>query len=600
MKRLVAVLAALFIVSSAAAAGPQNRAIEISSVIRKEGDKTPVALFEELGALKTAQAYGVLERSLSQVKSAARFRAIFRALRHFLPDEELGPKAIRVTLRYAKGKDSAEALQAAVALSGFGDRANDALFELAEEGKLPGARASALRGLQATIAERGDVGSLELLLDSWLTPRSGSLAQACVLITSFREPEAFKRMAKYLGSKKARYQMCQCILASMGIHPMGTSQALDEGVAQVLFRGIQHKDSRLRYYALDSMATRGGTESLAAVTRLTKDRDPAVRRLALLVVLRSTSNGKGAQGLAGSSDPVARQAAAIYLAESGSPGSLEALHGLLEDENVSVRAEAIRQAGRRRELSSIPPLISCLARENGRLRGDVHYVLTMMTGMDLGFRVGAWRSFWKAEGDGFVMPTIEEARKVAADLAERINSTGETTVSFYGLTVISNNFALVVDNSGSMSADVKDGKSRLDIAKEQICGTIERVRDGALFNVIPFSDNALPMEEVLIEMDDVLREDALLFVEGLRAAGGTNVYEGLAAAFEDEYVDTIYLLTDGDPSSGAITDAVELREEVERWNSVRGVRIHCISVGKASSLLKGLADDSGGEYLEVK
>lgn len=198
------------------------------------------------------------------------------------------------------------------------------------------------------------------------------------------------------------------------------------------------------------------------------------------------------------------------------------------------------------------------------------------------------------------MPTIEEARKIAADLAARRDSTGETTVSFYGLTVISNNFALVVDTSGSMTAKVKDGKSRLDIAKEQISGTIQRIRDGVLFNVIPFSDNALPMEEVLIEMDDTLREDAFLFVEGLRAGGGTNVYEGLAAAFEDEVVDTIYLLTDGDPSAGAITDSVELREEVARWNSVRGIRIHSISVGKASTLLKGLSEDSGGEYIEVK
>ena len=600
LRLFVLLVAVLFSAGAPAGAAPQNRAQEISSTIRREKDKTPAALFEELGSLKTAQALGLLERSLSQVKSARKFGAIFTAMRHFLPDEELGPKALRVTLRYAKGGDKVESRQAATALVGFGPKAEAALFELAQEGKLPDSRAIALKGLQAVLVERGGEESLSLVLDSWKTPRSGSQAQACALISSFREPEAFKRMAKYLASKKARYQMSQIILLSMAAHPLGTSPQLDQGVEQVLYRGTQSKDSRLRYYALDAMATRGGTESLPAVTRLTKDRDPAVRRLALLVVLRSNSNGKGAQGLARSSDPVARQAAAIYLAEDASSGSLEALHGLFEDADTSVRAEAIRQAGRRREMDSIAPLISCLAREKGRLRGDVHYVLTMMTGMDLGLRVGAWQSFWRAEGEGFVMPTVEESRKAAADLAERMNSTGETSVSFYGLTVISNSFALVVDTSGSMTAPVKDGKSRLDIAKEQIAGTIGRIRDGFLFNVIPFSDNALPMEEVLIEMDDVLREDATLFVEGLRAAGGTNVHEGLAAAFEDEYVDTIYLLTDGDPSAGAITDPVELREEVERWNSVRGIRIHCISVGKASALLRGLAEDSGGEYLEVQ
>lgn len=595
-RRALPMLLALLTLSGVLAAAPQNRALELSSTIRREGDKTPVAVFEELGALKTAQAFGVLERSIGQVKSAPRYRAIFRAMRHFVADEELGKKAVRLTLRHAKGRDKVQAPQAATALAAFGPSATEALLELAEEGKLPGPRASALRGLQAEILERGSLELLELVLESWITPRSGTQTQACAIISSFREVDAFKRMAKYLGAKKGSYQMRQTILLAMGSHPFGTSPGLDEGVEQVLYRGVQSKDPRLRYYALDAMATRGGTESLPAVTRLTKDRDPAVRRLALLVVLRSTSNIKGAVGLSRASDPVSRQAAAIFLAESSAPGALEALHALLEDEDSAVRAEAIRQIGRRREAASILPLIDCLSRENGRLRGDAHFVLTMMTGMDLGFRVGSWRSFWRDKGDGFQMPTLEEARKIAAELAANQSEEGMSAVSFYGLTVISNSFALVVDTSGSMTAKVKDGKTRLDIAKEQINGVIKRIRDGALFNIIPFSDNAFPMEEVLIEMDESLREDSMLFVEGLREGGGTNAYEGLAAAFEDEFVDTIYLLTDGVPNG----DPVAIREEVARWNSVRGIRIHCISIGAASSFLKGIAEDSGGEYTEVK
>ncbi len=589
-------LLALLTLSGVAASAPQNRAIELSSIIRREGDKTPVAVFEELGTLKTDQAFGVLERSRGQVKSAPKYRAIHRAMRHFVSDEELGEKAIRFTLRSAKGRDKVEAPQAATALAGFGPAATEALLELAEEGKLPGARASALRGLQAEILERGSLELLDLVLESWMTPRSGTQTQACAIISSFRELEAFKRMAKYVGAKKSSYQMCQTILLAMGSHPFGTSPVLDEGVEQVLYRGVQSKDSRLCYYALDAMATRGGTESLPAVTRLTKDRDPAVRRLALLVVLRSTSNSKGAMGLSKAKDPVSRQAAAIFLAESSAPGALDALHALLEDEDTAVRAEAIRQVGRRRDVASIQPLIDCLSREKGRLRGDAHFVLTMMTGMDLGFRVGSWRSFWRDKGDGFQMPTLEEARKIAAELAANQSEEGMSAVSFYGLTVISDNFALVVDTSGSMTTKVKDGKTRLDIAKEQINGVIKRIREGALFNIIPFADNARPMEEVLIEMDESLREDSMLYVEGLRAGGGTNAYEGLAAAFEDELVDTIYLLTDGIPNG----DPVAIREEVARWNSVRGIRIHCISIGAASAFLKGIAEDSGGEYIEVK
>ena len=89
------------------------------------------------------------------------------------------------------------------------------------------------------------------MLESWVTPRSGTQAQACAVLASFRELDALKRMARYVGSKKGTYQMRQTILRAMAAHPFGTSQTLDEGVEQVLYRGLQIKDPRLRYYALD-------------------------------------------------------------------------------------------------------------------------------------------------------------------------------------------------------------------------------------------------------------------------------------------------------------------------------------------------------------
>ena len=85
----------------------------------------------------------------------------------------------------------------------------------------------------------------------------------------------------------------------------------------------------------------------------------------------------------------------------------------------------------------------------------------------------------------------------------------------------------------------------------------------------------------------------------LRPGGGTNIHDALELAFEDERVDTIYLLSDGAPSTGPIVQADELRDEVARWNSVRGVVIHCIAVGQDHRLLKGLAEDSGGKYVRV-
>ena len=103
----------------------------------------------------------------------------------------------------------------------------------------------------------------------------------------------------------------------------------------------------------------------------------------------------------------------------------------------------------------------------------------------------------------------------------------------------------------------------------------------------------------MIELEGKSRAEALEFAGAVRPWGGTNIHDALELAFEDERVDTIYLLSDGAPSTGPIVQADELRDEVARWNSVRGVVIHCIAVGQDHRLLKGLAEDSGGKYVRV-
>ena len=82
--------------------------------------------------------------------------------------------------------------------------------------------------------------------------------------------------------------------------------------------------------------------------------------------------------------------------------------------------------------------------------------------------------------------------------------------------------------------------------------------------------------------------------------GSTNIFDTLERAFADQDVDTIYLLTDGDPSAGRIKDVEGIAEEVRRWNRTRQIVIHCIGIGTDSPLLKRLAAENGGSYKFVR
>src|SRR6185503_7867115 len=107
--------------------------------------------------------------------------------------------------------------------------------------------------------------------------------------------------------------------------------------------------------------------------------------------------------------------------------------------------------------------------------------------------------------------------------------------------------------------------------------------------------------------------------------GGTNTYDALEAAFAfadlgkgkkreadptgDARVDTIMFLSDGKPTVGRITDPDQIRGAVKNWNKARRIAIHAIAFGVNDALkkggdgadpkfMKGLADDTGGKYVE--
>ena len=63
-------------------------------------------------------------------------------------------------------------------------------------------------------------------------------------------------------------------------------------------------------------------------------------------------------------------------------------------------------------------------------------------------------------------------------------------------------------------------------------------------------------------------------------------------------MDTIYLLSDGDPTTGT-TEPSAILGSIRRANARRGVRIHCISIGKESPLMRELAAQNRGQYRRV-
>jgi Mg-chelatase subunit ChlD len=176
---------------------------------------------------------------------------------------------------------------------------------------------------------------------------------------------------------------------------------------------------------------------------------------------------------------------------------------------------------------------------------------------------------------------------------------------FFGIKLETRRVLFVLDVSGSMQdpiADAEGGKevTRLERASAELERCLDELDEKSFFNLITFAQDVAQWKERITELTPETLAEAKEFVRGFRAGGGTNLFGGLKAAFQDLDADTIYVLTDGEPTVGEIVDPAAIRSTIASWNQRRGVKIHAISLGAGIRVLQWLAEDSGGTYLELR
>jgi len=267
-------------------------------------------------------------------------------------------------------------------------------------------------------------------------------------------------------------------------------------------------------------------------------------------------------------------------------GELACKH--INDKDWRTRAAAFELAVAAPTKGAVTALIARLKREKGRLQQDVVAALQKITGA--GFvSHKQWLSWWKREQDSIQLPlTSEPASPHEAPAG---------TTAYWDMPVYSTRVAFVVDTSGSMEKPFgRANNTRLEQAQEQLGAVLARLPKGSKVNVVGFAAKAEQMFAKLGQLNSRQKKVADAYVAALGAKGPTNVYGGLEAAFQDSAVDSIFLLTDGRPSSGAIAAPEALALMAKLWNAGRMVRIHTIALGEDSDLLKRLAGSSGGVY----
>jgi|GEM_PF-371799 len=348
----------------------------------------------------------------------------------------------------------------------------------------------------------------------------------------------------------------------------------------------------------------------------------------------------------------ARLLAVRVLAQKRGDGVLEALVDGLKDKAPRVVIESAYALASIQDLRAVRPLIDLLAateKEKGLVWVAARESLTAITRADFP-TADKWRSYWDAKEKeiesaktkgGDIKPLLGDIANPRTVLTEEIAKAPK----FFGAEVLSRRIMFVIDVSSSMQAkdpemektpegelkpkgnikipdnaekdewggivSLPPERARIERVKRELAKCIKELPSSVRFNIIAFSDKVKLWSPKLVKAEDSAKSTAIGWVSSLKADGDTHTDDALKAAFNDPEVDTIYLLSDGQPfKAGTPVDVEPILEWVKSNNRFRKVIINTFGFENAKKtpnmdvkammqLLKGLADMTGGKFTDI-
>ena len=168
--------------------------------------------------------------------------------------------------------------------------------------------------------------------------------------------------------------------------------------------------------------------------------------------------------------------------------------------------------------------------------------------------------------------------------------------------------------------EVFNGK-KIDIAKRVLKQAIRNLPEEVFFTVIVFNHKVQALRGKALEANQDNKNQIYLALNDIQPKGATYTYgaldmtfqmagRGLKDKFYDPGVDTIFLLSDGAPTTDSPDKAEPMEPEtilaqVSDWNQLKRIQIHAICIdprigsGSFVRFMKALAREHSGTYREI-
>jgi len=367
--------------------------------------------------------------------------------------------------------------------------------------------------------------------------------------------------------------------------------------------------------------------------------DEDTRRAAIRAVenQKDASAAKALLPLLDDRVPALRVMTATALGNLRAPDAAKPLIELLTASDWSLKKAAAEALAKIRVKESIEPLITRFEQEEGLMLEVLYQALVAITGQDFRYRTEGWRKWWERYGPSFKIPTEQEIEVARQKAREALRGYAKPDKrKYHKIETLSRKMIFIIDISSSMKDKIVippdappaaqeefPDRVKMEIAKKELIELLATLDANVYFDIITFAGNVKSWKGTLVS--GTARTSAIKYVSKLepieapragrrgKVGGGeeqkTNTYAAMMAAFgladaaipdwrARTQVDTIFLVTDGLPTTGKVTEVPKLIREITELNRSRGVVIHLITFDKiAARRLGPLATNNGGQVV---
>jgi hypothetical protein len=128
-----------------------------------------------------------------------------------------------------------------------------------------------------------------------------------------------------------------------------------------------------------------------------------------------------------------------------------------------------------------------------------------------------------------------------------------------------------------MTAKLKDGKEKAAEACAALEATLAALPSGVVFDVVTYGAATKRFAKAPVPLDGKSREGALAFVRGVKCEGRKDIWNVLETICSDATIDTVYLLSSGEPEVGLYVHWNRVTEHLAILNRHHKITVHAVS-----------------------